>query len=57
LAVETLETEQANINEELVKPETYTNAELIKTLQARLEKIEAEIETKLMRWEELEKKM
>ena len=57
LTVEALETEQANINDELVKPETYTNAELVKTLQARLEKIEAEIEAKLMRWEELEKKM
>jgi len=57
LAVEALETEQANINDELVKPETYSNAELVKTLQARLEKIEAEIEAKLMRWEELEKKM
>jgi len=56
LALETLEAEQASINDELVKPETYTNAELVKTLQARLEKIEAEVEAKLMRWEELEKK-
>lgn len=56
-AVEKLESEQANLNETLVKPETYTNAELIKTLQARLSEIETEIETKLSHWDALEKKM
>ena len=54
--IEQLETEQTNIGEELVKPETYTNADLIKTLQARLGDIEASIETKLSRWEALESK-
>lgn len=57
LTVEKLEAEQAGINDELAKPETYANAELIKTLQTRLGEIETEIETKLMRWDELEKKM
>jgi len=57
LAVEKLEAEQAGINDELAKPETYANAELVKTLQTRLGEIETEIETKLMRWDELEKKM
>jgi ATP-binding cassette subfamily F protein uup len=54
--IEQLETEQTNIGEELVKPETYTNADLIKTLQAHLSDIEASIETKLSRWEALESK-
>ncbi len=56
-AVEKLESEQASLNETLVKPETYTNAELIKTLQARLSEVETEIEIKLSRWDTLEKKM
>jgi ATP-binding cassette subfamily F protein uup len=56
LEIEQLETEQAKIGEELVKPETYTNADLIKTLQARLSDIEASIETKLSRWTALESK-
>lgn len=54
--IEQLETEQANIGAELAKPETYTNAELIKKLQTRLGEIEASIETKLSRWEALESK-
>jgi ATP-binding cassette subfamily F protein uup len=57
LEIEQLETEQANIGEELAKPETYSNAELIKTLQARLSDIEASIESKLLLWEALEKKI
>ncbi len=57
LAFEQLETEQAGINEQLANAENYTNAALIKSLQVRLSEIEAEIEGKLMRWEDLEKKM
>lgn len=57
LAVEQLETEQISINEQLANAENYTNATLIKSLQARLSEIEAEIEVKLMRWESLEKKI
>ncbi len=57
LSIEKLEAEQVSINEELVKPETYSNAELIKTLQTRLNEIENEIETKIMRWDELEKRI
>jgi ATP-binding cassette subfamily F protein uup len=57
LAIDKLETEQASINEELVKPENYSNAELIKTLQARLDEITAEIENKITRWDALEKKI
>jgi len=57
LAIEKLEAEQLRINEELVKPETYTNAELIKTLQTRLDEINTEIETKIARWDALEKKI
>lgn len=56
LEIEQLETEQAGIADELAKPETYTNAEQIKKLQARLSEIEAGIETKLSRWEALENK-
>jgi len=57
LAIEKLEAEQLKINEELVKPETYTNAELIKTLQTRLDEISTEIEAKITRWDALEKKI
>lgn len=57
LAIDKLETEQASINEELAKPENYSNADLIKTLQARLDEITAEIENKIARWDALEKKI
>jgi len=57
LAIDKLEVEQLKINEELVKPETYANAELIKSLQTRLDEISAEIEAKITRWDELEKKI
>jgi len=57
LIIEKLEAEQLKINEELVKPETYTNAELIKTLQTRLDEINTEIEAKITRWDALEKKV
>ena len=57
LVIDKLEAEQAHINEELAKPESYSNAALIKTLQARLEEITQEIENKITRWDELEKKL
>jgi ATP-binding cassette subfamily F protein uup len=57
LAIDKLETEQASINAELAKPENYSNAALIKTLQARLDEITAEIENKISRWDALEKKL
>lgn len=55
--IDKLEAEQTHIHEELAKPETYSNAALIKTLQARLEEIIQEIENKITRWDELEKKL
>ena len=54
--IEQLETDQANIVNDLAKPETYSNTELVKNLQTRLSKIEADIEAKLSRWEVLENK-
>ena len=57
LAIDKLETEQASINAELAKPENYSNAALIKTLQARLDEITTEIENKISRWDALEKKL
>ncbi len=41
--IEQLESEQAQINEQLTQPETYSNAEIVKTLQARLNEIDSEI--------------
>jgi ATP-binding cassette subfamily F protein uup len=57
LAIDKLENEQASINAELIKPENYSNAALIKTLQTRLDEITAEIENKITRWDALEKKL
>lgn len=51
LEIETLETEQAGINEEFTDADIYRDQpDLVKTLQARLAEIEAEVETKLARW-------
>jgi ATP-binding cassette subfamily F protein uup len=52
--LEKLELEQTKIGEELAKPETYGNAEMVKNLQAKLSEIETTIEEKLLRWEALE---
>ncbi|HEY9269051.1 MAG TPA: ATP-binding cassette domain-containing protein [Methylotenera sp.] len=57
MAIDKLETEQASINADLAKPENYSNAELIKKLQTRLDEITAEIENKITRWDALEKKI
>lgn len=51
LEIETLETEQAGINEQFTDADIYRDQpDLVKTLQARLAEIEAEVETKLARW-------
>jgi ATP-binding cassette subfamily F protein uup len=52
--IEKLELEQTKIGDELAKPETYGNAEMVKNLQAKLSEIETAIEEKLLRWEALE---
>jgi len=57
MAIDKLETEQASINADLAKSENYSNAELIKKLQTRLDEITAEIENKITRWDALEKKI
>jgi len=52
--IEKLEAEQAQISDELAKPETYSQPEKLKTLQTRLREIEIAIEEKLVRWEMLD---
>lgn len=53
--IEALEIEQAEINQQFTDADIYRNQpELVKTLQTRLVEIEALIENKLARWEELE---
>jgi ABC transport system ATP-binding/permease protein len=53
--IESLETEQASITEQLTNADLYRdNPELVKTLQARLVTIETEIEQALADWEALE---
>lgn len=52
--IENLEAEQAQISDELAKPETYSQPEKLKTLQTRLREIEIAIEEKLVRWEMLD---
>lgn len=53
--IETLEAEQAEINQSLADPNFYRDhAADIKPLQLRLTQIEAEIETKMARWEALD---
>ncbi len=55
-AIEKLEAEQAQIHEQLAKPETYSDAEAVKTLQSRLTELDSEIEHKIMRWDALEQR-
>lgn len=53
--IETLETEQAEINQQFTDANIYrSQPELVKTLQTRLAEIESLIEKKLARWEALE---
>jgi ATP-binding cassette subfamily F protein uup len=55
--IEQLETEQAEINQQLADGELYKNqAQKVKTLQARLLEIESLLENHLARWESLEAK-
>lgn len=53
--IEHLETEQTNINQKLSDPDIYKDGpEKAKSLQTRLSEIEVEIETCMLRWEELD---
>ena len=53
--IEQLETEQVDINHQLADSELYrTQAELVKTLQARLVEIDSLLENLLARWEALD---
>ncbi|MFK7889071.1 MAG: ribosomal protection-like ABC-F family protein [Gammaproteobacteria bacterium] len=53
--IDALESEQAEINAKFANPDIYRDEpELVKTLQARLAKIEADVETKMTRWEQLD---
>jgi ATP-binding cassette subfamily F protein uup len=54
--IDVLEKEQASINAQLVEPETYKNAEKVKSLQTRLNEIDALLLDAISRWEELESK-
>jgi ATP-binding cassette subfamily F protein uup len=57
LSIEQLETEQAGINMQLADSEIYkTQADLVKTLQARLVEIDSLLEALLARWEVLDAK-
>ncbi|MFT7229089.1 MAG: ATP-binding cassette subfamily F protein uup [Methylophilaceae bacterium] len=57
LEIETLETEQAGINEQFTDADIYRDQpDLVKTLQARLAEIEAKVETKLARWGALDQR-
>ncbi|HSR02600.1 MAG TPA: ATP-binding cassette domain-containing protein [Methylophilaceae bacterium] len=54
--IELLEKEQTDISTQFANPDIYREQpELVKKLQARVTEIEAEIETKMERWEKLEK--
>ena len=55
LKIEQLETEQADINNQLADGDLYrTQAELVKTLQSRLLEIDTLLENLLARWESLD---
>ena len=57
LSIEQLEAEQAGINTQLADSEIYkTQADLVKTLQARLVEIDGLLEALLARWEVLDAK-
>jgi ATP-binding cassette subfamily F protein 3 len=50
-ALETLDAEKARLENELARPEVYANGEKARSVQARLETLAAEIETKSREWE------
>jgi ATP-binding cassette subfamily F protein uup len=54
--IDTLEKEQTAINNELANPDTYKDAEKVKSLQTKLNEIEVLLLDAISRWEELESK-
>jgi ABC transport system ATP-binding/permease protein len=54
--IDVLEKEQTSINNQLANPDTYKDAEKVKSLQTRLNEIEALLLDAISRWEELESK-
>jgi ATP-binding cassette subfamily F protein 3 len=50
-ALEALEAEKTRLEHELARPEVYANGEKARAVQARLETLAAEIETKTGEWE------
>jgi ATP-binding cassette subfamily F protein 3 len=50
-AMESLEAEKTRLEHDLARPEVYTNGEKARSVQARLEALAAEIETKGRDWE------
>ena len=52
--VDALEQEVSRLNEDMAKPENYSDGAKIKELKAQLDAAEAQLETKTGRWEELE---
>lgn len=56
--IEALETEQTDINAQFTNPDIYRDEpELVKTLQARLNEIESNIEQMMEKWEALESRL
>ena len=52
--LDALEQEVSRLNEDMAKPENYSDGAKIKDLKAQLDAAEAQLETKTARWEELE---
>ena len=52
--LDALEGEISLLNEDMAKPENYSDGAKIKELKAQLDAAEAQQETKTARWEELE---
>ena len=52
--LDALEQKIARLNEEMAKPENYSDGARIKELKAQLDADEAALDTKTARWEELE---
>jgi ATP-binding cassette subfamily F protein 3 len=55
--LETLEAEKARLETELAKPEVYANGEKARSIQARLDVLAGEIETKTREWEDTAEKL
>ena len=52
--LDALEQETSRLNEDMAKPENYSDGAKIKELKAQLDAAEAQLEAKTGRWEELE---